>query len=323
MASIDLAYSLELGEVVDAMEANELWIEGILTNKWAFECADENCNAKITCKNMDTYADERKVKPHFIMSSRENMHSSCCKVYNEYTERQNSRGTKADQNITQNTSKTVCFHIERPINHRIINNIAFNNKKNDNIDNKETKKVSSASRQKRHSNYYWLTSLIWYYIDSYKKGKTDRDIVKIDFGNNKIYPYTLNRLFKRIKLESEITDKDKNYYIYYGRGKIFSRKDGGYDLVFSEKFYNSKMRVKCVINKVMIDTCQYGKSNKINILEIGKGKETFIYILASKKYDIKSKTVFLNTKNLDCISISKVDLDQLDEPESSKCPVLT
>lgn len=71
MASIDLAYSLELGEVVDAMEANELWVEGILTNKWAFECADENCNAKITCKNMDTYADKRKMKPHFIMSSRE------------------------------------------------------------------------------------------------------------------------------------------------------------------------------------------------------------------------------------------------------------
>lgn len=244
------------------------------------------------------------------------MHSSYCQVYKEYIEKQNSRRAKVEQNINQNTSKTVYFHIERPVNHRIIKHIAYSNKKDDNIDKKERKKISSANTQKRHSNYYWLTSLIWYYIDSYKKGKTDLDIVKIDFGNNKIFPYTLNRLFKRIKLESEITDKDKNHYVYYGRGKIFSRKDGGYDLVFSEKFLNSKMRVKCVINKAMIDACQYGRSNKVNILESGKGKETFIYILASKKTDIKSKTVFLNKTNLDCISISKIDLDRLNEPET-------
>lgn len=33
MAKIDLAYSLEIDEVIDAMEANEMWIEGRLFDK--------------------------------------------------------------------------------------------------------------------------------------------------------------------------------------------------------------------------------------------------------------------------------------------------
>lgn len=69
MAKVELAYSEEINDIVDAIEANELWIEGVLTDKRAFECIDENCCAKITCRNMDTYAYSRKMIPHFIYSS--------------------------------------------------------------------------------------------------------------------------------------------------------------------------------------------------------------------------------------------------------------
>ncbi|MCI6139259.1 MAG: hypothetical protein SOX46_10735 [Clostridiaceae bacterium] len=41
MAKVELAYSLEINDIVDAMEANELWLEGILSDKRAFECVYE------------------------------------------------------------------------------------------------------------------------------------------------------------------------------------------------------------------------------------------------------------------------------------------
>ena len=78
MAKIEMAFSLEINDSVDAIEANELWMEGVLKDKKAFICVGKNCSAGITCKNMDTFATDRKRIPHFIMSQHENMHSDSC-----------------------------------------------------------------------------------------------------------------------------------------------------------------------------------------------------------------------------------------------------
>lgn len=80
----------------------------------------------------------------------------------------------------------------------------------------------------------------------------------MDFGKNKKYTYALNKLFKHI--QNEITDSDHNQYVYYGKGRVYQRKnDGGYDLVFSEKFIGSEKTVRCIIKKEVIDKYQYGK----------------------------------------------------------------
>ncbi|MDD7643203.1 MAG: hypothetical protein PUK75_12170 [bacterium] len=84
MAKIEMAFSLEINDSVDAIEANELWMEGVLKDKKAFICVGKNCSAGITCKNMDTFATDRKRIPHFIMSQHENMHSDSCEVFREF-----------------------------------------------------------------------------------------------------------------------------------------------------------------------------------------------------------------------------------------------
>lgn len=313
MSRIELAYSLEINDLVDAMEANELWLEGILSDKRAFECIYEDCEAKITCKNMDTFADDRKVIPHFIMANRENMHSASCEVYKEYVERESIRGKSKNERETNNIGRNVCFHMERPENHRIITRIVSGEGSKNEQDIKREIKRASERRKNRNSNYYWLNSLIGYYIASYKEGTTHQDTVDIDFGKNNKYRYLLSRLFKRIKKEVEVTNIDKNHYVYFGKGKVFSREDGGYDLVFYEKFLDSEKKVKCVISKNLIENCQYGRINKINILETAKGKERFIYVLSSKNISKTYGKVYLNVNNLDCIAISEIDLDAMDE----------
>ena len=42
MAKIETAFSLEINDFVDAIEANELWMEGVLKDKKAFICVGEN-----------------------------------------------------------------------------------------------------------------------------------------------------------------------------------------------------------------------------------------------------------------------------------------
>ena len=46
MAKIEMAFSLEINDFVDAIEANELWMEGVLEDKKAFICVGKNCSAE-------------------------------------------------------------------------------------------------------------------------------------------------------------------------------------------------------------------------------------------------------------------------------------
>ena len=48
MASVDYAWSIELGQELTASEAHEKWFMGILSDKTKFECIDEKCHAQIT-----------------------------------------------------------------------------------------------------------------------------------------------------------------------------------------------------------------------------------------------------------------------------------
>ena len=47
------AYSLEYNEIIDAEETYELYSEGLITDKKAFICTGNDCEAQITCTNID------------------------------------------------------------------------------------------------------------------------------------------------------------------------------------------------------------------------------------------------------------------------------
>ena len=315
MAKIDLAYSLEIHDIVDAMEANELWIEGVIKDKKAFECIQDLCEAKITCRNMDTLATERKMIPHFIYSSQENRHIVGCAAYVEYEEKENRRKGNSKGKEAENIGKKVCFHIVRPENHRCIEHKGVGAGSNDKETQKQNARKKYENGTKRISNYYWLNSLIAYYINSYKDGTVYKNTIDVDFGRGNIYHYKLGNFFRRISNETEITERDKGHYVYYGKGKVFKREDGGYDIVFAEKFSDSNKKIKCVVKKEILDACEYGKVNKISFIEKYKGKECFIYLFSSKKIDIEHEKVYLNISNLDCIAISQIDLDAIESEE--------
>ena len=58
---------------------------------------------------------------------------------------------------------------------------------------------------------------------------------------------------------------------------------------------------------------KFGKANKLDMLNSAIGKEKYIYVFASKNISEKYKMAYLNVKNLDCIAISDIDVDKIDE----------
>ena len=83
--------------------------------------------------------------------------------------------------------------------------------------------------------------------------------------------------------------------------------------LFSENFDGSIKKVKCVLSEKMIEDCMFGKTNKLDMLNSAIGKEKYIYVFASKNISEKYKMAYLNVKNLDCIAISDIDVDKIDE----------
>lgn len=313
MAKIETAFSLEIYKFVDAIEANELWMEGVLKNKKAFICIGENCYAGITCKNMDTFASDRKRIPHFIMSQHENMHSDSCDVYREYIENDTNRNSTKREGYKERTSKEICFHMIRPEKHRIIEHTLSMGQENNLTEIKKQIKREQGDFQQRKSNFFCLISLVCSYVIAFKNGTLFEDEVRVEFEKKQVYTYKLGHLFKRIERQKEITDKDKYRYVYFGKGKVFQRENGDYSLVFSEKFSGSTKKVKCVLNEELIENCRFGKANKLHMLNSAVRKENFIYVFATKNVNEQYNTVYLNVNNLDCIAVSDIDVDETDE----------
>ncbi|MFC4764834.1 hypothetical protein [Dyella koreensis] len=62
---LDVAFNEELQKPITAEEAYDLFWDGMLSDKRAFSCPDEQCAARVTCANMDKPEQSLGVQPHF------------------------------------------------------------------------------------------------------------------------------------------------------------------------------------------------------------------------------------------------------------------
>ena len=62
---MNIAYSLEFKQIIDAEKAYDLFQSEVIKEKRAFECPNENCTALIICINIDRPLQETKKSVHF------------------------------------------------------------------------------------------------------------------------------------------------------------------------------------------------------------------------------------------------------------------
>ncbi|MBX2808376.1 MAG: hypothetical protein KTR20_07040 [Cellvibrionaceae bacterium] len=59
------AYSLDIKKAMTAELADQLYQEGKISSKFAFECPDEHCHAQVTCANLDKPKHKRRRDPYY------------------------------------------------------------------------------------------------------------------------------------------------------------------------------------------------------------------------------------------------------------------
>lgn len=77
---LDKAYSLDLKKNIAASEADTKYVSGEVSSKFAFTCPGKNCDAQVTCANLDRPKNKRKRDPYYKIVGE---HSKSCAIHED------------------------------------------------------------------------------------------------------------------------------------------------------------------------------------------------------------------------------------------------
>ncbi|WP_152391839.1 hypothetical protein [Paenibacillus guangzhouensis] len=154
------AYSIEFEDIIDAEKAYELYWDGEISDKRAFECKNENCEALITCANIDKERVLMKKKPYFLLVGEHTctpvskIEENKVLVSDEHAE---SRKYIDDGN---DILLTIEERKEKENREKQIKTADI-----DNADRKRKKKSESSSKGKRYSEYKTIAPIVSKYLN--------------------------------------------------------------------------------------------------------------------------------------------------------------
>ncbi|EAD6083119.1 TPA: hypothetical protein ACGX4E_002488, partial [Listeria monocytogenes] len=230
----ETAYSKELKRNdITALEANQYFHEGILTDSKAFQCS-EVCSVPLTCANFTKKSSEWNKSPYFRSPDASITHSDNCSIktkknalYNE-TEEGSSRVLSDLDFLNLNIDLNQGFTEQKPTN-------TSTSSPNINLDGKKT--MSNGGEKYIRTEIPQIKSLskivTYYFSDDWDNNKL---IIKVKGGE----VISFNDLFQNLDSENDILKPPK---IYYAEAKVIDKGDY-YILLF-----NSACSLKGLLRK--------------------------------------------------------------------------
>lgn len=285
---IDIAYSKEKQKLMTAIEANELWQNRELSDKHAFTCPGKDCDAPITCTNMDKFEIDQKRVPHFIWGHRTVEHSENCDyetIINQWREAQHINASQAyNDERDQNEVIFDCNNIEHR-NTTVHTTVKFNqkDKSNNEVNKIATNNLNSNVRPVK-PHYNLLSSLVNLFLDAEKENDLENNYVRLSL-DNKTYTYKLSTLFAKV---SDYEFNNSKIKVFYGNAGI-SNYNGKYYINFEDKFKNDDAKVRCTIKQKDILKVKNAKIKLKNFDNyLNKDDPVQVFVLG-KSYKFRSK----------------------------------
>ncbi|WP_019243362.1 MULTISPECIES: hypothetical protein [Bacillus] len=229
MAKIEEAYSKEYNEIIDVEKAYELYWDGLITDKRAFECP--KCSLKITAANIDKVRVEMKNTPHFKAYGE---HELGCSYQLEALNKRNTKSEITNNEQSYIDSQIDALFLERPKTHQYVRN-------NHNVKTKENhseffrqNKSQKEDYQKKTSNYYSIKPLISKFIKYKNENKTKEKYIEI-----KNFKISYEEMFNDL-IYTDLDNISNYKRIYYGEGNIvrLKKNEGDYLIFFKSGITN-------------------------------------------------------------------------------------
>ena len=312
MASVDYAWSIELGEELTASEAHEKWFMGMISDKTKFECRDKNCKAQITCVNMDKQQYQMKMREHFKVYGQ---HSENCKEVknNKEVSRKYKRGIGTE---APELEEEITFSLERLPSHgeTQVGNHDGDLSEGEGVENRiENQKTENRRKNgSRKSHLYLVPTLVTKYLYGLKHGNLNKIHVKIRYPHSKkIYEHSLDKLFVNIKNTVFVSADSWKIKVFFGKAKINKNRNGEYWVNFENTFDKDDRKVCCVINQRIIDNTLSKNASK-KLLDSFLHKEGIYCFVFGNLRGTKDR-IYVNILSLDHLGCTTEDIERTDD----------
>lgn len=228
---LDIAYSLEFDDYIDADRAYDLYWSGFIKDNHAFICPGTDCYAQVTCANLYGDTQSMKVVPHFRVYG---VHNENCEIKNKkkLTIIDEESAKQTIEKKTLDSSVVDKFILKRPDSY-------YNSEKESkNIDSKSAqeklraRKISRSENLKQSGivgNVYSVRTIVSRYIRYTKDSTLEKRSLNIN-GKDISYRAILKKIWYQ-KL-NELPDL---CLVYHGWAFI-DKYDLGYRVKFMRKF---------------------------------------------------------------------------------------
>lgn len=261
---LEKAFSEDIGLNITAQKADTEFSKGIIKSKFNFQCPDENCDAPVTCANLDRPKNKRKRDPYYRVVGQ---HNHLCTLAKDIdASKRNSRASNIYSDSDEYINNAIRLNLQPPSTKRLESTVRSKLEDEANRKSRLGNNEESGKRKIQHSKT--LSSLIDSFI-----AKESHIIQLPETGLIHI-----RDLFVEINGQ-DLSDIEDDYKIYYGKA-WFNKKEHGYSIVFDEELTLSSTTKR---------PSTYIPTDKL----VESGFKRFNISTLNKISDNKPKTVFL------------------------------
>lgn len=302
--ALDIAYSIEADDYIDADRAYDYFWSDRIKDKTAFLCPGTNCSAKVTCANMDKDTQDMKVIVHYRIIGK--THSSECEIdqkspLNLIYEKNNS---PSGQNPTIDDSIVDQFFLSRPESY-------YNEKAHDPLQDERKRKISTANKKAlarlretgRTSSIYSVRQIVSRYLRYQKDGSLKHRRIAIQ-GNDATYESFLQSI-----REDDLVELSTSPLIYYGWAYINRvRADDAYQIKFKTKLKSGEksLTTTILVSDQLIENYKIKKLVTTRLKKVYEAAQptAFIFVYGKPKQSKSGDYANFHISNLDMIDIS-------------------
>lgn len=294
---IEEAYSIEAKEIIDPELAYDYFWSGKISDKQKFECPSEDCDAQITCANLDKMRSDMIRDPHYRAYS---SHSDECVYTKEMVGKTESKisSSRVGQPFKSELLPDI-FRTTRPISHYEKNEKYSGEVEAKNIKN-SWKIAFQNARQMQPSVYYSLKSFVSKYYRYRKDGIADK--MKLDFGEG---PMSYADAFVEIG-NQELVHLGNRKRIYFGEAFVNTTKSYNVCFYFTGSFFYEEQMIRpsLLITKSHISHSLTERLIEGKLYELSRknSPSAWGFVLATPKPAFVNGTTYIN------FSINNIDL---------------
>jgi hypothetical protein len=275
---LEKAFAEDIKLNITAQEADKQFAEGVIKSKFNFQCPDENCDAPVTCANLDRPKVKRKRDPYYKVVGE---HSFKCDIAKDIAPQKKSSRVTTDiySDSDEYVDHAIRLNLQPPSTKRP--EPTGNTQGADDAEARARSGNNQGSGKRKIQRSKTLSSLIDAFLAKELHTVQLPEIGVIDIKD----------LFVEINGQ-DLSELEDEFRIYYGKA-WFNKKEGGYSIVFDNTLTANEItkRPSTYMPIDKLDASGFKRFNLSTLEKVADGKPKLVFLLSETGPRVKHEYI--------------------------------